>query len=379
MTSVRDLYRAWLQHARAFAWTWRNPFLYDAHAYLARRHISRVRKREMTRRTLAQTRQHVKYMAQASAGYPPAVMRALEQAYGRRGRLRHVLLAPVLPPHPTPCDGEDARYPPRLRLPRISRVLRALLLSRHTQRGSPPRESALKCPPKLAIAFESVERIPGRTVGRRRIANAHWRWLTKQMHRMRAPLCVYLAPTTPSMERGVKERIRAWNKKYAALYTQLETLAKPEHPTVPRHTGRKPTRTRTQSKARPDPAWLGSSREKALMWLRTPILRQCIDYTNNERARRRRWSAILAQSPVLALHARESDMTELEALVPHTGRAEKTTRTAAQGIAALTHAHMFESAQLSVTLSPFALYGGKGPRTVRAHATPAEFDWLCRR
>ena len=221
---IASLYRTWRQQARALAAVWRCPQLYEAHARLARRHMdvwpaSDSRCAVWERRA----RKRVRQLMQANAGFPPAVRRAIDEAYGRRGPFRHVLLGALRAPRVTPHKAE-LRYPPELRVPTVSPALRALLVSQHAHRGSAPRAASLACPPKLHVAIETVERIPGRRVGRRRVVRAHRQWLATQLKRLRAPLCVRVEADEAS------EDCRAWNDYYAQLYTQLETLARSTPP-----------------------------------------------------------------------------------------------------------------------------------------------------
>ena len=313
---IASIYRAWRQQARALAEVWRCPQLYEAHARLARRHMDRW-PTSSRRRAVWERRAHkrIRQLMQANAGFPPAVRRAIDEAYGRRGPFRYVLLGALSAVRATP-DGAELRYPPELRLPSVSPALRALLLSQHAHRGSPPRAASLACPPKLHVAIDTVERVPGRRVGRRRVVRAHRQWLAAQLQRLRAPLCVRLEADDAT------EDVRAWNDYYAQLYTQLETLARRAQP--------------------------------------PQVLRRCVPF--RERGRRRMWAAVLASAPVLTLRARD--------MPAPSARARSAIDAAAEGLGAAA------PCAVRVAVSPWALYGGKGPRRRRAWATPAEAAYL---
>ena len=112
------------------------------------------------------------------------------------------------PPHPSPAVGKNARYPRRLRTPEPPPTLEALLYAKEAQRSSPPRPGTLECPPKLAQAIDSVSRVPGKRLSRRREANARWRWLSEHMRKLRLPLGVTVAPMGTKQLSGAED---AWN------------------------------------------------------------------------------------------------------------------------------------------------------------------------
>lgn len=333
---IASLYRTWRQQARALAAVWRCPQLYEAHARLARRHMdvwpaSGSRCAVWERRA----RKRVRQLMQANAGFPPAVRRAIDEAYGRRGPFRHVLLGALRAPRVTPHKAE-LRYPPELRVPTVSPALRALLVSQHAHRGSAPRAASLACPPKLHVAIETVERIPGRRVGRRRVVRAHRQWLATQLKRLRAPLCVRVEADE------AREDMRAWNDYYAQLYTQLETLARSTPP------------------MRELPRYVAAARAAAVQAQPRQVLRRCVSL--GERGRRRMWAAVLASAPVLTLRARD--------MPAPSARARSAMDAAVEGLGAAARC------AVRVAVSPWALYGGKGPRLCRAWATPAEAAYL---
>lgn len=332
---IASIYRTWRQQARALAQMWRCPQLYEAHASLARRHMDR-RPTTSRPRAVWERRAHkrIRQLMQANAGFPPAVRRAMDQAYGRRGPFRHLLLGALCAPHPTPREA-DLRYPPKLRLPSVSPALRALLLSHHAHRVSPPRAAALACPPKLHVAIDTVERIPGRRVGRRRVVRAHRQWLAAQLKRLRAPLCVRIETDE------AREDVRAWNEHYAKLYTQLETLARGVPP-------------------RPVAPYVAAAHAAAVHAQPPQVLRRCLQF--RERARRRMWAAVLTNAPVLTLHAQ--DMPTLSTCT------QSAIHAAAEGLRAAA------PCAVRVAVSPLALYGGKGPRRSRSWATSAEAAYL---
>mgnify|MGYP006945649311 FL=1 len=111
---IASLYRTWRQQARALAAVWRCPQLYEAHARLARRHMD-AWPASGSRCAVWERRAHkrVRQLMQANAGFPPAVRRAIDEAYGRRGPFRHVLLGALGAQRVTPHEAE-LRYPPAL-------------------------------------------------------------------------------------------------------------------------------------------------------------------------------------------------------------------------------------------------------------------------
>ena len=110
LRTLPALYRAWRQQARWLAYQWRDPYLYEAHSYLARRAVDQLRLDTLsphTARRRAQCERRIDQLAWANAGWPTAVRRALEQAYARRGPLWHQHLQPLAPPHPSPPVGDS--------------------------------------------------------------------------------------------------------------------------------------------------------------------------------------------------------------------------------------------------------------------------------
>ena len=389
------VYRTWLQQARLLAHTWGDPHLYEAHAFFARRHMKRLLRHTMHEsRRWDTAHQRIRQLMQANVGWPHGVVRALEQAYGRRGRFRHELLSTVKSPQPSPPYMHDnARYPRRLRKPFISQTLSALLFSYVSHRGSAPREGAMKCPPTLATALESINKIPGRKMSRRRIANLHWRWLTMQLERVRAPLCARVVPaTTGAMEPSIRARMDQWTAQHAGLFHELEIKAKPSQTTVPRRAQRQirkqeqPVLAPCETRAHPPasekalvttgcvPRYVAAAQHAALSAIPRRLRRKRVDYLQNSRARRRMWAWILANAPIITLHAREQDS--------HLFSEAKSRRTSwdmmRQGLAILSKSveTMKPSPHVRISLSPYALYSGKGPRHIRAHATLDECLWM---
>lgn len=255
-------------------------------------------------------------------------------------------------------------------------MLRALLVAPAAQRSSPAKESTLACPPKLALARESAARIPGRRIGRRRTANAHWRYVTGQMAKLRLPLGVEVG--------GVKhnEAIR-----------HMESRAKSPGTSVPR---RLQQGTSERTERPPMPVYLASAQRRAAeLGVTTPFQRigrrrrtsgwksARIDYTADHRARRRQWARLLAHSPILripasmqghaAAYTHALSQQALVAPRPAPWRAARDALRVAQ------HAmrDLPQSATPTVRVSKHALYTGKGPRrAARSAATPAELAWL---
>lgn len=118
------VYRAALQQARLLAHVWEDPHLYTAHRYLVRvsaetlletRPFSRLRPTSRpktvafrslsidTQRRWARCIKQVRNLANANAGWPHAVTRALDQAYARRGKLRHELMQVRYRPYERSC------------------------------------------------------------------------------------------------------------------------------------------------------------------------------------------------------------------------------------------------------------------------------------
>ena len=375
------LYRAWRQQARWLAYQWRDPYLYEAHSYLARRAVDQLRfdtRSPHTARRHAQCERRIDQLAWANAGWPTAVRRALEQAYARRGPLWHQHLQPMAPPHPSPPVGDNARYPKRLRLPVISPVLRAWLLDPAAYRGQQaPRPSALACPPKLAIARESAAKIPGHTVSRRRTANAHWRWLQAQWAKLHAPIGVALVPPSPSVERGLRAQIMEWNQHASRLFLQAEAHAKSRGATKPRR-ARKSRRAEADAPSASAPAYLASAQAHVAHLVRTrgaqyqrSVREKPIDYMHRTRARRREWQRLLAQAPLLEWKGKEPDLQTVIGARPASALAA-----VAQGLHSPLPKDTAPPKQVRARLSPHAMYGGKGPRSVLARATPEEVAWV---
>ncbi|WFD32523.1 heme o synthase [Malassezia sp. CBS 17886] len=347
---VRGLYRAWLKQARLFAAQWSDAYLYATHAHLAHitvttlcdawRHAAPSDAPVLAESELAgdvqyQWRRCVRrltQLAQANAGWPHAVHRALEQSYARRGKARHDILRDVLPPHPSPAVGDDARYPKRLRLPHIPPLLHTVLLSDASYRSGAPRPDTFVTPPKLALARDSARRLPGKRVGRRRVANAHWRWVTSHIHRLRAPMGVSVRAPADAPEH-LHAFARDWSERTSRVLRRAEDAARPHAASVPRRVAHA-QRTRAEggdssgrTAARPTStaSYLRSARELARGPLGMPALpgrwgrkrdgwaSAPTDYTQRHRARRRAWGKLLTATPQLDVHASEKALERMAA------------------------------------------------------------------
>lgn len=409
------LYRAWREQARLLAYEWRDPHLYMAHAALARTAIEFVRDAQRSRastaddadarRTSAERRHRqscarVRKLANANLGWPHAVARALEQAYARRGKprrallnVRRLLMQLLAPPHPSPAVGDEAKYAPRQRLPYIPPILRTLLLSTHAQRGAPAKESTLQCPPKLRIALDSAARVPGKTVARRRVANAHWWYVTEHMSRLRLPLGVQVGTQGVGLD----------------TMHALEAKAQPRDTTVPRRVreareaaskaeGGAPAAAAAEDMPSTPPRFLARARALAdtagttVPRCRLPRAQRTgswkharTDYTRRPRAQRRQWARILAQTPTLHLATDEevarSVQTYAEALDMHAavvGRVRQPWDDARRALRAVTHAaHQARvrgsKLHASVHVSEAAV-GARGSRRT-ARSTSGADEW----
>ncbi|KAK0567102.1 hypothetical protein OC861_002876 [Tilletia horrida] len=258
---ARTWYRQFLKQARLLAFVWQDPVLYASHRTIAKDIAQKLRndihafekhKRQQQERLLqrseanpgvkldhldkqvctaegkekdrlvrvrARARKKLKQLAAANVGWPHAVERALDQAYGRTGPIRWNLLRPFLPKHDVqtgrlkaskktgkPTAEPKAPLPRRQQSPTISPSLRSLLLSGTAHKGSNPNQSHLELPPKLVLALkkksglypsenEAVAMLQGaernlQAVGitRRREANARWRWLTSHITKLQPPI-----------------------------------------------------------------------------------------------------------------------------------------------------------------------------------------------
>lgn len=376
------LYRRWRAQARWLAHAWHEPYLYTAHSQLARVAIESLRAAERTGRHVEIRRRRCereyRRLVWANIGWPMAVARALSVAYGRQGRLRHTLLGALAPPHPSPPVGDDAKYPKRLRLPHISPLLRALLLASSAYAGlAAPRASHLACPPKIQLARDSIARIPGRQLSRRRIANAHWRWLTAQIHKVRPPLGLRVHGATAPGQQD------AW----MALYTSVEQHAASPGPSVPRRVRHASSKPRVMSPRRTSAFLRGAMRDahdmaqahSTMYWHQARVRHgQRAGTPRQPRGRyaRRQWARLLQQSPLMTVPAAEA---------AGAARADKPLARIADGLRATDAALMRHGAPTSasrakssiqVSLSRHALHGGKGPRRVTAQATPDEVAFL---
>ena len=404
--SLAELYRVWRSQARLFAYQWQDPYLYSAHTYLARSALEFLYNTkslsknkvldfdalpESAQRRYRQCVVRTKQLANANLGWPHAVSRALEQAYARRGKIRHDLLnvrvglmQTITPPHPSPAIGKEAATPPRQRLPVVSQILRTLLLSPAAQRGSPAKESTLECPPKLKIALESAARIPGKRISRRRVANAHWRYLTDQMAKLRLPMG--LDDGTPSTNMSI---IRA-----------IEERSKPQDTTVPRRLqkGKKvepekqKMHPRYLDKAKQDAVALGVTKsfqrlgrmKRKSGWKHGRTL-----YSVNHRARRRQWARLLSQTPFFQFSPEEKERSAIHAYTQalsqqamvSSSRRRLPWRPAREALATAQHiaqqAHLqSKKRSIGLRISPHSLSGGSTRRSARSMVSANEWDWL---
>ncbi|CAD6893649.1 unnamed protein product [Tilletia laevis] len=262
LTPVRVFYRQALKQARLLAYIWHDPVVFASHRAMARRqaessqeallayirrnpeaataagisqpepqtrewrdYVRKVKKEAASAPLVKLGRQRdaetifLKQIAAANVGWPHAVRRALDHAYGRSGPLRWELLKGFLPRHNPNTDRLKAspksqkrptefkpELPRRLQSPMVSRSLRLLVLSAASHSASPPAVSQFELPPKLAIAMqkkaglypsqnEAVAALDGiernlQAIGitRNREANARWRWLTSHIRKLNAPL-----------------------------------------------------------------------------------------------------------------------------------------------------------------------------------------------
>ena len=241
-----QLYREWRKQARLLAYIWDDAQVYASHAFLAR---AAVRKPGNARSCIA----GIRALAHANAGWPHAVDRALEQAYGRRGRLRHALLRYLLPTN----TSDEPRSLRRMRAPQLTPLMHALLYSPAGRRDSPPPVGTHLRPPKLARAEAIVRDVPGKTVARRRVANAQWRWLADHTRRINPPLAYIVHTNTPDTH------------AHDALVRSLEARACTQGTPVPRRVGAASARTR-----KPTPSYIPAAKRAMLQWC-------CLLYTSD--------------------------------------------------------------------------------------------------
>ena len=413
------LYRAWREQARLLAYEWRDPHMYAAHTALARTSIEFVRDAQRSgastsddanaRRTSAERRHRqscarIRQLANANLGWPHAVARALEQAYARRGKprrallnVRHPLTQLLAPPHPSPAVGEEAQYMPRQRLPYLPPVLRALLLSTHAQRGAPAKESTLQCPPKLRIAYDSAARIPGKTVPRRRVANAHWRYVTEHMSRLWLPLGVQVGTQDIGMDTmyalEAKAQPRGTTVPHRVQMREGAISAETSAPTAPApmSEGMPATSPRFLARARALAEAVGTTAPVSRLprAQRTGPWKQArTDYSRRLRAQRRQWARLLAQTPKLHLatddEVAHNAQTYAEALDTHAavaGGAQQPWDGARRALRVAEHAaHQARvrgsKLHAAVRVSDAALGAHGARRTARSTATADEWAWL---
>ncbi|KAL4400345.1 hypothetical protein ACI68E_003262 [Malassezia pachydermatis] len=397
-SSPARVYRQWREQARLLGWRWCDPYLYQAHAFLARRTVEAWRdamvaqRHAIAARKAQQAEMRCRQLQWANAGWTHAISRALDQAYARRGALRHSILRALAPPHPSPSVGENARYPRRLRLPHLSSLVQTMILSKDAQRGDAPKPSALACPPKLALAYESVQKIPGHTLSRRRRANAHWRWFSMQWQRVRAPLGLHIVRANDAEDTpGFAPR----EQPYSALYAHVESRAASPGPTAPRRVRRAQNTVCESTIIRPRYLRAAQEAVTAMEATHTATYRKAarrlssrlVTVTPTSRAYRRQYARILAQSPRIDVHDNAVSWKKHASTPPHSIPPWMQLAHSLQALTKAESASPTPDAKPSaaekrkpfrIHLSPHALYSGKGPRTVRAQATPDEAAWLAR-
>ncbi|PWN49541.1 hypothetical protein IE53DRAFT_388229 [Violaceomyces palustris] len=378
---IRPLYRSILHQARLLSHTWKDRTILDSHTYLARKwleqaslatdeviHLEVVGKGKekmkedpryfppalssmeiRARKRFDRAKDHLRHLADANMGWPHAVRRALEAAYGRRGRLRREILNIIKPtPSRSTEEVEIAKVSDRKR--EVHPLLRALILSSHSNRGSAPKPAHFDWPPEsiLPPRDDANLKAMGKVMSRRREMNAKAKWLAAQMRKVIVPIEVRKrqGDRTKEGEMGKEERRDAgapwcWLEK-------LENQAKSPGPGafLPRRLrseeawhdeGRRGWVEGGGSGGRESgPVYLDRAREEARHfssqmgyepnrrrkpcsktqgWIRGPR-----DYEREPRARRREYMRILAISPLVEVGGCESEQEGSRAAVREQGQ-----------------------------------------------------------
>jgi len=332
------------------------------------------------------------------------------------------------PPHPSPAVGKNARYPRRLRTPEPPPTLEALLYAKEAQRSSPPRPGTLECPPKLAQAIDSISRVPGKRLSRRREANARWRWLSEHMSKLRLPLGVTVAPMGTKQLSGAED---AWNALRTSSIGGLESRAQSHGTSVPRRVARTQKAKdkggeknasfgKVQPALDPEPLapYLLAAHRSAERWSMPPVhprakkrlrrtawVRSRVDYFTRHRARRRHWARLLSASPLIQLQApgdmRRRILAHTQALDQQAPALNRGDASGLRGTRSALHALNTALAQrpapagsagaaaskrgagapaLHTKISPHALYSGRGrrrpPPATRAALSEEELAWI---
>lgn len=329
---ARAVLRAWLHQARLFAYTWEDRQLFLSHAFLAHRAVRRAPYTHCIRR--------IRALAHANCGWPHAVARALAQAYGRTGPLRHGLLDAALPRHAAAPGESRARR--RMRDPEIGPLLHALIYSPAARTSTPPGRNAHITPPRLARAEAIVRGVPGKRLARRRIANIRWHWVSEQARRINPPLGYVV---NGCADLGLVHALEARVQARAAP----RTAAPPPYILA---AYRAMHMWSTQPPARP---------ARALGWAR-----RIRNYAGRRRSRRRMLAHLLARAPIAHVAG------EVVEAVPRRGRRLPGGLGALQRCVRAVSAPGARVQSVHLTRSPHAHRRG----APRASATPAELAWL---
>lgn len=333
------LFRAWMHQARLLAHTWEDAQLLRSHAFLARRAVRRA--------PYAHCIRCIRALAHANCGWPHAVARALAQAYGRAGRLRHALLDAALPRHAAAAAPGESRALRRMRDPEIGPLLHALIYSPAARSSAPPARNAHITPPRLARAEAIVRGVPGKRLARRRIANIRWHWVSEQARRIHPPLgYVVNGHADLALVHALEARVQA----HAKPAPRAATTTPPPYILAASRAMREWS---TQSPARP---------ARALGWAR-----RTRDFAGRRRSRRRMLAHLLARAPI----AHVAGEVEVAARGRRGARAPGALGALARRVRAV-GAPDARVQSVRLTLSPHAHRRG----APRACATPEELAWL---
>ncbi|PWY98220.1 hypothetical protein BCV70DRAFT_193630 [Testicularia cyperi] len=182
---VRHLYRTILGQARLLANTLDDPIVLRSHRYLARKnlepdeHLGATWPPSSPVKRILRAKVHRRQLADANQGWEHAVFRSLSLAYARSGKLRRDAMS-ELSPQPSQKDDE-LRYPRDLRARELSPILRAILMSTNSIRGSIVKDIAwFDRPPSdfLPGQDDPLVKLYGRAHSKKRITNA-----TQKFHR----------------------------------------------------------------------------------------------------------------------------------------------------------------------------------------------------
>lgn len=228
------------------------------------------------------------------------------------------------------------------------------------------------------------------------MANAHWRYVTGQMAKLRVPLGVELGGTEPhkgplaALEARAQTRNTTRPRRAAGPTAELLTSETPAParrlPPAPRYLASAERAARHLSAAT-FPLRLARAQRASTGWSRTPV-----DYPGRPRAQRRQWARLLEQTPALhmdtpepvraSVHAYTHALAQHARLRPPASRAPRplpdqgalqVAQHAAQQAALQPQTH---KTSITLRISEHAASGRTTRRSARSTASDAEAAWL---